>query len=51
MALITADMESSHAALTAAAAAYRGDSDLLQQQHDVNEASDSEHVWEDDSTS
>ena len=51
MALITADMESSHAALTAAAAAYRGDSDLLQQQHEVNEASDSEHVWEDDSTS
>ena len=50
MALITTDMESSHAALTAAAAAYRGDSDL-QQQHEVHDASDSEHVWEDDSIS
>ena len=51
MALITADMEAAHAALTAATAAYRGDTNLPEHQHEVHDASDSEYVWEDDSSS
>ena len=51
MALITADMEAAHAALTAATAAYRGDTNPPSHQHGVHDSNDSEYAWEDDSSS